>query len=216
MKIISDFVDFYDQHQELHFNSQPPLIYMRRTQKVDSLTSLKINEDLGVQKLGSRTFSSDQEPKWSIVPFIIGVSGRINHGVIISSDDNEEYSYTRSGAHYLSKKLGITVTDRISDMFERHFAQPISDKPCVFKRSGLPVFVITFDETGASKIKSNPRLIDYGYPKACSTGEIYMRIKTFIDDLLDVDPRHPQTCRVYGYESSGWSSPRGYDLPSGY
>jgi hypothetical protein len=222
MKIISDFDDYYDHFQEVNSSETPSIIYMRRTHCLDLFVSLKVQEDLNLDLDGIRSISDKVlYPTWSISPFIIGASGRFNRGVKIVHNDHVDHSYTITGAYHISRRMGIDITPEITGMIDKHFENPIFDKPCIFKTVGAPVFMITFNTVGIAKFIVNPRLADYCYFKACKSVEIYSRIKAFIDNfLIPCDAAMPyarvtrRTPRILGLKASGWSLHDG--LPKGY
>lgn len=217
MKIISDFVDYYDHFQDVHASYVPSIVYMRKTHNIDIFTSMKVQEDLSLDLTDIRRFSDKiLSPSWTITPFIIGASGRFNRGVEFKHHNTVEHSYTITGAYHISSKLGIDITPEISAMIDKHFKYPIFDKPCIFKTVGAPVFVITFNGDGTARTIANPCLKDLGYPKACMSSEIFTRIRAFIDNfLIPCDDALPHTRetrrapRIIGLESSGWALPDG-------
>lgn len=222
MKIISDFVDYYDHFQESYTSLEPSIIYMRKTHNLDPMVSLKVQEELDIKPQSLRCFSDKNiNPTWMITPFIIGASGRINRGVKIRVQDEIDHSYTLTGALYIPKKMGITISQEIQTALESHFENPIFDDLNIFKLADAPALVIVPDCFGFTEVLANPCLKDYGYPKACMSGEIYKRIKAFINNhLVPCDDSKPYTQfkrtapKILGLASSGWALNDG--LPKGY
>lgn len=222
MKIISDFEDYYDHFQKIYSSNTPSIIYMRKTYDIDMFISMKVQEDLNLCSQNIKSFSDKViNPTWTITPFIVGASGRFNRGVEIRYGDDVDHSYTYTGAVYIPQKMGIPISQDISKMLEKHFEKPVFDQPCIFKTVGTPVFVILFDDIGILRMKANPCLKSFGYPKACMSSEIYLRIKAFIDnflipceDALPYSKSVQRVPRILGLKSSGWALHDG--LPKGY
>lgn len=222
MKIISDFVDYYDQYQDVYSRSEPPTTYLRKTFTVDGYTALQVQRDLGIAKQKLIRFTDKiSNSLWSISTFIIGVSGRINRGVEIRYENDIEHSYTFTGSLYIPKRMGIDITQEMVDVIKNHFEKPTFDNTRSFNLVGAPAFIIMPNNFGFNSSIANPCLKDFGYHKACMAGELYLRMRSFIDNIFIPCSSVQSHCygdkpslRICGLESSGWKLHDG--LPNGY
>ena len=180
MKIISDFVDYYDFIQDLHSAKKHHVEFHRYTKKCSPSIVYRVKEKLTEKRLNSVKFFQDRKKGWSMSFFIVGFCDHIHRGVLIQLPEYTDASYTLTGSIYMPERCGIHLSDEVRENCIEHFSHDLSEEHELFDEIECPTFVIVSDEIGLLKIIKNPCLSDYAFAKSKSSFDAYSQLKNFL------------------------------------
>lgn len=209
MKIVSDFIDYYDSYERILSSWESPITYLRQTKKVDSECQFKMMNQID-KFIKTVRYESNRyhESIWSVNLFIIGYCGYIRKGAEIIYNSNKLISYTYTGVFHLSKQIDFIIPDSIEKYIRNHFENPIIKNDNVFLELYSPIFIMTQNSIRVTEVVVNPDMSKYDFYKIMSGAILYKEIQKFIDNVLDPLPR--QSCyleiphRIYGKKWSSW------------
>ena len=183
LKIISDFIDYYDFHQSKNSSLDSPMIYNRFSLQCSSSVEYKAKKNLP----GINTIKCFISNDWKIEFYFIGFCGNLYKGVTTKSKDKIEHSYTLTGALYIPKEMGIKVSDEIVTNSVNHFSDNHLDLDLnIFSDIGSPIFIIKPKGYSVEIIK-NPNLKEYSFSKVRHSYDAFNEVREFVYSIKDTD-----------------------------
>lgn len=186
MKIISDFVDYYDLVRDTYYSpGMPEIEFIRKSEKCGASQVCRVKSRLSEDKTSSIKLFTSKNGDWSMSFFAIGFCKKIYRGVLINSGKVSDVSYTLTGAICIPSKLGIVLPKEVQDIAEKHFFDWKDCCPTSFEDIDAPYFVVLPGIYQSLSIIKNPRLADYHFVKIMSPYNAFHAIKTSITDRHD-------------------------------
>lgn len=186
MRIISDFVDYYDLVKENYYSpGVPEVTFVRKSEKCGVSQVCRVKSKLSEDKTNSIKIFTSKNGDWSMSFFAVGFCKNIYRGVLIDAGDMSDVSYTLTGAICIPSKLGIVLPKEVQDTAEKHFFDWKDCCPSSFEDVEAPYFVILPNQYNSLTIVKNPRLADYRFVKIMNTYNAFHAIKSNLMEQHD-------------------------------
>jgi hypothetical protein len=182
MKIVSHFLDYYDDVGKKHYPQDISSVeYHRKTEHCSPTQIYHIKEKLFQNKVESIRYFYDKKENWSINFFALGFCGKFYKGVQILTSNDVEVSYTLTGAIYLPSKYGIKTPKEVEENAKNHFNLLNDNVHYDCHEIDEPSFIVLPGGFQDIKIIKNPVLSDLHFHKTKNPYNAFHEIKMFLE-----------------------------------
>lgn len=176
MKIISDFIDYYDFQQSKNSPINTPIIYNRFSVPCSSISDLKSKNSFP----NLNTIKKISNDNWEVLFFAIGFCGTLYKGVRFKNNGKCKTSYTLTGSLCIPKEMGIPLLDEIKSCAIYHFKDNyLNISHDVFEEINAPYFMVRPSMYKDLTIIKNPKLSNYHFIKNINPYDAFNLIKNF-------------------------------------